>query len=437
MSNQIARPRPDLTAVVVSPHFPPSTLAGVHRARHLVKHLPAHGVRPILVRVDPEHYTEPGDPALAALVPPDVEEVAVGAVPASLTGRFGLRDVGMRAYVPLRRAVLDLVARERPDVVLITGAPYYPLLISRAVARTGTPVIVDLQDPWVASDGADHSLWSKRRASHILAQLLEGRAMEPAAAITSVSDRQNEELVERLPRLRGRPMAGIPIGGDPEDFDALRARPPMAPMVRLDPARTNLSYIGNVWSKAVPTLDRIMAGLARLAASEPDLAQRLRVNFVGTSNQPAGGPRVVVPIAERHGVSHLVMEEPRRVPYLEALSLQANSDGLLLVGSDEPHYTASKIYPAMMSGTPFLSLFHADSSAHAILSRAGGGLAHAFSNEAELDALVEPLARSLHRLATDPSSLGRTDPAAYADTTAHAVAGRFAELMRHVASGAA
>ena len=38
--------------VLVSPYFPPSTLAGVHRARHLAKHLPAWGWKPIVLCVD-------------------------------------------------------------------------------------------------------------------------------------------------------------------------------------------------------------------------------------------------------------------------------------------------------------------------------------------------------------------------------------------------
>ncbi len=42
--------------LVVSPHFPPSTLAGVHRARHLAKHLPAAGWRPTVLCVDESHH---------------------------------------------------------------------------------------------------------------------------------------------------------------------------------------------------------------------------------------------------------------------------------------------------------------------------------------------------------------------------------------------
>jgi hypothetical protein len=57
----------DRVAVIVSPFFPPSTLAGVHRARHLAKHLPAAGWQPIVLCVDEAGHEERLDPALAAL----------------------------------------------------------------------------------------------------------------------------------------------------------------------------------------------------------------------------------------------------------------------------------------------------------------------------------------------------------------------------------
>jgi hypothetical protein len=117
------------------------------------------------------------------------------------------------------------------------------------------------------------------------------------------------------------------------------------------------------------------------------------------------------------------------VPYLEALDLQVNSDVLLLIGSDEPHYTASKIFPALMSGQPYLSLFHRASSSHAILQSAGGGLTHAFETAQELKALQMDIISSLKTLIVGPERLGRADPAAYTPFTAHAVAGRFAEIF--------
>ena len=102
--------------------------------------------------------------------------------------------------------------------------------------------------------------------------------------------------------------------------------------------------------------------------AEPHLAERLRLQFVGSSNNRAGHADYRVRgLAAAQGVGDLVVETPQRVAYLDALGLVAQSQGILLIGSDEPHYTASKIYPVLMSGIPYLSLYHAASSAHDIL----------------------------------------------------------------------
>jgi hypothetical protein len=160
---------------------------------------------------------------------------------------------------------------------------------------------------------------------------------------------------------------------------------------------------------------------------------------VGTSNQPAGSAarqadHRVMPIAAEEGVAHLVREYPARVPYLEALSLLAHADGILMLGSDERHYTASKIYPALMSGRPWLSIFHEASSAHAILSAAGGGVALALPGEGQGDeALSNAVAEALVRLCDAPGSLGRADPQAYAPFTAAAIAGSYAALFETLA----
>ena len=133
----------------------------------------------------------------------------------------------------------------------------------------------------------------------------------------------------------------------------------------------------------------------------------------------------------------MVEEHPPRVPYLEALALQANAHAILMLGSDEPHYTASKIYPGMMSGRPFLSIFHDASSAHRILSEAGGGVALGFADLAQLAEQPHAIAQAMERLVTAPQSLGAVDPQAYATVTAEAVSQRFATVFEAARQGAA
>jgi len=136
-----------------------------------------------------------------------------------------------------------------------------------------------------------------------------------------------------------------------------------------------------------------------------------------------------MPIAAQEGVQHLVTEHPPRVPFLEALGLLSNASAIVMLGSDEPHYTASKIYPALMSGRPWLSIFHEASSAHEILRAAGGGIALAYRGPDTQDQLIGEAVSALARLVQDSSLLGTVDPSTYAAFTANAVAAQFAQVF--------
>jgi hypothetical protein len=418
------------TVIIVSPYFPPSTLAGVHRARHLAKHLPAAGWTPIVVCVDETYHEQDLDPALGALVPGQVLTVKTAALPARLTRALGFSDIGLRAWWPLRRALVRLLKTQPVGAVLITGFPFYPMIFAPFVKRHfGVPVVLDFQDPWVSAWGAAQPPLSRAGLAHRLATLLEPRALRGSGFIVSVSDIQNKEMAARYSWLDESRMAAIPIGGDRNDFAVLRASPGAGGW-ELERSFVHLSYVGTFLPRAGPLVRSLFRAFARLRAAEPALAARVRLNFIGTSNQPRGGqPYCVRPIAEAEGVADSVRESPRRLPYMNALAILARSDGILLIGSDEPHYTASKIYPALMSGRPFLSLFHHASSAHEILASAGGGKAFAFTTPEELSELEAPLADALYTLAAVPESLGQVDPSAFASYDARAIARRFADIF--------
>jgi len=271
--------------------------------------------------------------------------------------------------------------------------------------------------------------------AHRLAIALEPKALRGASWITSVSETQNLEMAARYPWIDPSRMSAIPIGGDPEDFTALPANALNIRSVTLPSDRINLCYVGTFLPRAGPIVRTVFEAIAKLKRDAPELASKLRLTFVGTSNQPPGtasgtANHRVTHIAAEVGIGDLVHEHPPRVPFVEALELIRRADGLLLLGSDEPHYTASKIYPALMSGRPYLSVFHHSSSSHQILSTAGGGAAVGFENLEELASLVETIAEAIRRLVERPQSYGRADPAAYADYTASAVAGKFADVFR-------
>jgi Glycosyl transferase 4-like domain len=424
----------DKVAVLVSLNFPPSQIASVHRGRHLAKHLRTFGWRPIVVTVDERFHKEPIDPALGRLVPPFVDVHRVKAVPLWVTRAIGLGDLSVRSIYHVAQKLDQVITEANPSVVLFTGWPFYHMLLAQRIKRRfDVPVVLDFQDPWVSRWGAQQPALSKAGLSYWVATRLEPRAIRAASFITSVSDVQNAEMAGRYPWIDPSRMAGIPIGGDPDDFEYLREIGVQQPGNVLDPTRINLSFVGTFMPRSGPLVRLVLRALDRLRRDEPSVGSLVRLNFIGTSNQPNGHLNYQVePIAREIGVAAAVHEVPQRLPYLDALAVLVRSEGVLLIGSDEPHYSASKIYPALMSGRPFLSLFHKASSAHSILSSIGGGLAHAFEARTDMEGLVSELARSLHRISVEREKLGHADPVAYAPFEAREITARFVAIFEKV-----
>ena len=417
--------------LIVTPYFPPSTVAGVHRARHLVKHLPADGWEPTVLCVDETYHTERLDPGLAELLPRGIDIVKVPALSSAQMRCFGIGDIGLRAYPYLSRALREVVRSRGIDVVLITGSPFYPFLLARYAKRQlKRPVVIDFQDPWISNWGAARRPLTKAWATHQIAKWLEPIAVDSADFVTSVSERQNDEFAARYPTFSHDRLAAIPIGGDANDYTYLRAHPLAEREVKMREDAINISYVGTMLPRSEPLIAAVFSAVAKLVASDERWVRRLRLNFVGTSNQPSGfGAFKIAALAEKYGISDFVSETPQRVPYLQALDLLANSHALLLIGSDEPHYTASKIYPALLSKRPILALFHRASSAYEVLQRSGGARVIGFDTHEELSAMTDAIGSALREIALTPQKVGGVDRSVVASYEANVIAARYAEIF--------
>src|SRR4029077_11979143 len=115
--------------LMVSPHFPPDSSAASHRVRLVAPHLEEAGRAPTVVTLDRSAYEGRLDPGLEALVPSSLRVVRAPAWGAGATRRFGLGDLGLRAYTGLRRTCRALLSGERFDALFITVYPVYPALL--------------------------------------------------------------------------------------------------------------------------------------------------------------------------------------------------------------------------------------------------------------------------------------------------------------------
>lgn len=364
--------------LMLSPHFPPDTSAGAHRVRLLAPHLAAHGWEPTVLTVDPRDYEGRIDPGLAELVPGHLEIVRCRAWSPRWTRRLGFGDLGLRAFAGLRSASFGLLARRRFDAVFVTIYPTYPALLGAELKRrAGIPFVLDYQDPWVGAWGLtvggapDGSPDLRSRVNRRIARFLEPRALRHADAITAVSSRAGDELRSRYAWLRDVPYATIPIGGEPADFETLRSRGRSNPYFDSKDGRAHVCYVGTLLPLGLETLRAVLAAAAMLRTRSTALFDRLRLHFFGTSNQTTASARYrVLPIARELGVDDCVTEIPARVDYLDALTIQTDATAILMMGSSEPHYTASKLYPGLLSERPILAVYHEASSVVDILRRA-------------------------------------------------------------------
>jgi hypothetical protein len=398
--------------LMVSPHFPPDSSAASHRVRLLAPHLPAAGWSPTVLTVRPSAYEGRLDTGLASLVPPSVRVERADAWPAAITRRVGLGDLGLRAFTGLHRAGGSLLAREPFDALFITIYPTYPALLGPLLKRrVSIPFVLDYQDPWVGAwgqtvgGGADGRPDWKSRVSRQIGAWLEPRVLAAADAVVAVSQGTIDGIVERIPSAARVPHEVIPLGFDAADFAHLDRWQGGAAAFDPHDGFVHVCYVGTLLPTGVETLRLLLRGLDR-ARREDANASRLRLHFVGTSNQSASTAYRVRPIAEEYGVADAVSETPGRVDYLDALALLTRASAILLLGSSEPHYTASKLYPALLAKRPLLALFHEASSVVSILRAIGSEPTVrivSYGDRSASDDLVAAVACHLRRVAADPT----------------------------------
>jgi hypothetical protein len=180
-------------------------------------------------------------------------------------------------------------------------------------------------------------------------------------------------------------------------------------------------------------LEATFAAIATLKARTPQLYERLRFVFIGTSNQPVdAAAEVVMPFARRAGIADIVKEEPRRVAYLDALNILMRADALLMLGSDEPHYTPSKLYPVLLAKRPALGVFHEESSACPIAEAVGGIKLIKFARGRSLTSQIPEIATAIQLIAEKPQATGCGNLSSLEPYMGPAVARCFAGVFQQV-----
>jgi hypothetical protein len=134
--------------------------------------------------------------------------------------------------------------------------------------------------------------------------------------------------------------------------------------------------------------------LQKFFNKQPALRKELQIHFIGTSYAPKGrATKTVEPLAIEAGLADIVNEQTDRLPFFESLQCLLDAEALFIPGSDDPGYTASKIYPYILARKPLLAVFHEASSVVDVLRRTRAGTVVTFNGSEDPVALSEAIYR--------------------------------------------
>ncbi|MFI3297286.1 MAG: hypothetical protein R3Y59_06620 [bacterium] len=347
--------------LIIYPHWIPSNLVGVQRARLIANFLTELGWQPIILAVHPKHYEEPLVQELEKTVSDDVQVYWCEAKKVRSSKRL-IGDIALRAYKQLIAKGIEIAQSEKVDFIWSPLPSFYTALIVRRVHdATNVPYGLDYMDPWVHNfPGAKfpNKAWLAKR----VAMILEPIAVKKASLLTGVSELSYLPVIERNPHLRNVVCGAMPLGFDSSDYNALPENKKLLWSDESNDIRP-LIYAGAFLPQAHYYVNALFKVIAKLRECN-EWDNRIKLYFVGTGNSPL---KHITDYASDYGLSDIVYENTERISYLEVLNNLSSSFGILVIGNIEKHYTASKIFQTLLSGKKILPIFHKDSTVVEVL----------------------------------------------------------------------
>lgn len=391
------------TVLIIYPHWHPANLAGVHRPRLIGNFLNELGWKPRVLTVEPRYFEESPDLDFQKTFSPNFDVTRVKALRVMRPRLIG--DIGLRAFYQLYKTARQIIRSEQIDFIWLPIPSFYNALLGRLLfEKTGIPYGIDYIDPWVRNLTNQRNL--RARISQFFANLLEPIAVKKASLISGVSYPYYEPVIKRnfptiyaqitadktesstieatnpspqqLPTQNSKlktPLSNphtnlpfthvaMPYGFDPNDhrIKLENLQFPWESTLNPEPETQNLKiwlYAGAFLPNSHVILQAFFNAIKELREQKV-WDENIRLWFIGTGNYPA---KSIASYAKDYCLDDIVTEKRGRYPFLQVLNFLNEADSVMIIGSTEKHYTASKTFQSLLSNRPVISAFHYESSA--------------------------------------------------------------------------
>lgn len=395
--------------LIISPKFPPVNAADHQRIRMSLPYFQEFGWEPWVLSVRGEDVGGVQDPLLLKTIPDAIPIIQTKALPSHLTRRFGIGEFSWRCLPYLARAGTQLLTKQPFDLIYFSTTVFLAMALAPWwQQRFKIPYILDFQDLWL-NDYYDvkgvrpPGGYLKYGVAKLLAQTQEPGAMQRVSQVISVSPEYPKILQQRYPWLRADQFNVLPFGAPEADFELLPTFHVQQRIFDPNDGKRHWVYVGRGGSDMGMALRSLFLAIHTARQQDPAAWDQIRLHFVGTSYASADrAEKTIEPVAQEMGVADLVTEHAYRIPYFEALQTLVDSDAILLIGSDDPNYTASKLYPCVLARKPIVAIFHAQSSVVDILRQCEAGHAITFNTTDQPADLTPSVNASLDWLRSQP-----------------------------------
>lgn len=365
--------------LIISPHFPPANAADMQRVRMSLPYFEEFGWQVEVVTVDEDYVDIVKDALLAQSIPSNIPIHKVKAFSKKWTARFGLGSLALRSMWYYRKKVDQLLKAKKFDLIYFSTTEF-PICILGAhwKKKFKIPYVIDMQDPW-HSDYYQNKPKSERPKkywfSYRLHKFLEPIAMKNVDGLISVSEKYIETLKMRYDNLVNTPNQVITFGAHAVDFEIAEANNEQLQLYYTPSTKqTNLVYVGRGGFDMRDAVEILFKAFKNGLTLHPDIFEHTHFHFIGTSYAPKGtGIETINPIAKKYNLSKYVTEHTNRIGFYESIKQLINANGLIIIGSNDSSYTASKLYPYILAKKQLLAVFNQNSSATKIMNECNAG----------------------------------------------------------------
>ena len=360
----------------------------MQRVRMSLPYFNEYGWDVEVVTVDEQFVDVTKDELLLQSIPAGIKIHKVKALNKSWTSKLGLGSIALRSLWFYRQKVNELLKSQQFDLIYFSTTQF-PVCILGAYwkKRFGIPYVIDMQDPWHSNyyeDKPKHERPKKYWFSYRLNKYLEPIALTKVDGLISVSEKYITDLKTRYPQIKNIPAATITFGAfEPDIKIAADNQSKFEPL--LDASCKNIVYIGRGGNDLHQAIEPLFETFAKGLQQQPELFDQFKIYFIGTSYAPNGqGVATILPLAEKYQIQGYVTEITDRISYYHTLATLQNADGLFIPGSDDPAYTASKIYPYLLIKKPLLTIFNSQSPAIKVLKAYGVANTYSYDNTPDI-----------------------------------------------------